>query len=360
LTDRKTTTLAAAGSAVLFAYLTFEVAARLYLALSFGVALTRPGDAIYHFYPALAGVVESSPRDRDEGSLRVLLLGGSVLESAFGDVDGRLERSIEARTGRKTEVVNLACRAHTTLDSLHKYRHLQNQSFDLVIVYHGINETRANNCPARVFKEDYSHYSWYHAVNTIETHPEVDITALPLALHLLWNRTGEKLGWTEYLSTGHQTKWTEYGRDVKTAGPFRRNIEDIIGLSRRRREKLMLVTFAYHVPLDYSNERFKAHTLDYDFGPGSESIELWGRADLVPAAIDTHNDVIRSLAAENLDLGFADLKAKMPDAGICFRDICHLSATGRGEFVRILTDELVRGRWLRASGPRVPPARRRG
>ena len=50
---------------------------------------------------------------------------------------------------------------HTSLDSYYKYRSLSAARFDLVFIYDGFNEVRANNAPPEVFRDDYSHYGYY-------------------------------------------------------------------------------------------------------------------------------------------------------------------------------------------------------
>jgi hypothetical protein len=82
------------------------------------------------------------------------------ITSKFYAIERLLDEKLNYRASRTACIHNASHPAHTSLDSLYKYRELQDKSFDLVIIYHGINKTRANNCPPHVFQADYSHYAW--------------------------------------------------------------------------------------------------------------------------------------------------------------------------------------------------------
>ena len=63
-----------------------------------------------------------------------------------------------------------------TYDSLWKYRYwYDGYDFDLVMFYHGINDSRANNYPRDVFRDDYTQFSYYQrfqpAFDWIDRHP---------------------------------------------------------------------------------------------------------------------------------------------------------------------------------------------
>ena len=116
-------------------------------------------------YPRLAWVEQQWVGEDD--LYDVLILGGSVVSDGFGSVGAQLAEELTARHGVRVRVHNVGARAHTSRDSLLKYRRLWRQKFDLVVVYHGINEVRANNCPPDLFREDYSHYSFYRNVDRL-------------------------------------------------------------------------------------------------------------------------------------------------------------------------------------------------
>ena len=154
---------------VLFLLLLAELGARAFW-VSRGVPFFTAQRRIYRsFYPGVAGVERAAERDADgEDTFDVLLLGGSVLNPRYGDIEHVLRERLTRAMGRPIKVHNLAEPGHTSLDSYYKYKHLAAVDFDIVLVYHGINELRANNCPTDMFRDDYSHFSWYKLINDYE------------------------------------------------------------------------------------------------------------------------------------------------------------------------------------------------
>ena len=146
-----------------------ELAARAYWSLCCQVPFNKPGLVLYAYYPELRRVDQVRPRHHDK-SYDILLLGGSVLNSGWGSVEKALHDQLTAIGQRKIRIFNLAVPAHTSRDSWLKYGALKKARFDLVIFYHGINETRANNAPPEIFREDYAHYSWYEIANALASY----------------------------------------------------------------------------------------------------------------------------------------------------------------------------------------------
>ena len=153
------------------------------------------------------------------------------------------------------------------MDSLIKYRLLEDSRFDLVFVYHAINETRNNNVPPELFRDDYSHTEFYADVAVPEAHPESDYFRLPAVLHRMYNNFLVSSGLREQLGMREHDKWVEYGCDIKTDRPFRHNLEEMARIAHRRGETLILSTFAIHIPPDYSLEKFKNKELAYAGAP---------------------------------------------------------------------------------------------
>ena len=69
-----------------------------------------------------------------------------------------------------------------------------------------------------------------------------------------------------------------YGRTGSTG------VYELIALAEQRGDPLLLMTFAYHIPSNYTDEAFKAKTLDY--ASHHDPLRLWGTADNMPRAID--------------------------------------------------------------------------
>ncbi|MGB7159234.1 MAG: hypothetical protein WBD40_14290, partial [Tepidisphaeraceae bacterium] len=121
---------------VVYVLALFEGASRLYW-MSRGVPLfgTRRLEAAYFASLGETRILQQAIQRHDE-TYDVLLLGGSVLHRRFGTVADDLKHELERFTARPVRIHNLAEPGHTTRDSLRKYRLLDRQRFDLVIVYH--------------------------------------------------------------------------------------------------------------------------------------------------------------------------------------------------------------------------------
>ncbi len=312
-------------AAVLFLVplLAFEAASRAVWSWGGGLGYFDPLE--YRYYPELREVREAPPKA--PGGLDVLLLGGSVLERAWGNAAGRLERKLSRATGRPVRVHNVARASHSTLDSLYKYRHLSSRHFDLVFVYHAINELRANSCPPEVFRDDYSHYHWYATVNAFERHPETWLVTTPWTADFLAREIAQRIRPEPRVAKEPGGPWLSYGNNIKTATPFGRNLEAILDLAARKGEPVMLSTFAWYIPDGYDRGRFEERDLDYGFGVGSYPVEFWGRPPNVARGLAVHNDIVRALARRRRTL-FVDLEASMPRDGKHFRDVCHLMPEG--------------------------------
>lgn len=154
---------------IVFILLCLEICARSYYALGIHLDFfTSTNDFIYYWYPELK---KAKNYKYDAGCLNTLLLGGSVLTKEWGSVQQHLEEGSVPTLGKPLNILNLAASAHGTLDSYYKYIWLSSMRFDTVILYHGINETRANNVPKELFRKDYSHYAWYEEINFYFNHP---------------------------------------------------------------------------------------------------------------------------------------------------------------------------------------------
>ncbi|MGH7150171.1 MAG: hypothetical protein ACREIU_05720, partial [Planctomycetota bacterium] len=223
-----------------------ELVSRLFWTLFHGVGFFLP-DLYLAFYPELRPFEERSVRSDDE-AFDILILGPSVLHPNWGFVQECLVEELLYRTRKTVWIHNVAQGGHTSLDSLLKYRRLGDQHFDLVVVYHGINETRANNCPPTVFRPDYSHYSWYARLKSLEGHPESRVLMLPYTCSTFLSAAGERLGLATVLPRDRPREdWVRYGSDVKSAAPFRENLLRILETARLRGEPVLLMTFASYI-----------------------------------------------------------------------------------------------------------------
>ena len=325
---------------LLFILVPSELTTRTYFAVRGQSSFWWP-DLQSVFYPELRqSKVLDAPQSRDDGYFDVLLLGGSVIAPDFGKIGQYLGQRLERDIGRPVQIYNLARVAHSSRDSLNKYLRLVQKRFDLVLFYHGINESRMNNSPPDMFRDDYTHASWYARIAALEQHPEAPAITLPYALHFFWIKLGEKTGLTAYLPKHTPPdSWLDFGAEIRSERAFRANVSRLIEEANKRGDRLALITFAIYLPKNYNFD--KAHDQqpegvnDY-VRDGTSLVEMWGRARHVVAAVTKHNDALRhlaSLARTNSNVIFMDLDATLPRRGNFFEDITHFSIAGQQLFV---------------------------
>lgn len=302
--------------------------------------LTAPRQIHRSFYPKLAEL-QRNLSTHDTNCLDVLMLGGSVLHNDYGDIEHILRERLSRATKSCVHIHNLSEPAHTTLDSYYKYKHLSEHHFDVVVIYHGINEIRANNCPTSDFQTDYSHLSWYQLINDYEARSESRWFIAPYTIKFITFKALARLGWGGFLPTHEPTPASlEFGCDVKTAVSFKLNLERLLKLAAQRNEPVVLMTFAYHLPKGYSREAFDNHQLDYT--THALPIELWGKSTCVVKALDVHNEVISNLSKSSPGVTLVDQKRQIPAVGRLFNDICHFTHEGCEKFVDYLLPTIVK------------------
>lgn len=319
---------------LLFLFGLFEAGSRALWAIRWGVPFLHPSQAALAFYPEIGPLVAAPPR-HDDAAFDVLLLGGSTLNVNFSPIGQLLAERLTLESGRRVQVHNLAMPGHTTLDSLYKYRQLASARFELVVVYHGINELRANNAPPESFRDDYSHYGWYELVRDVVDQGRLQPFSSPYTVRFVFRRVLARLGLRSYVPVERpRPDWIAYGRDVRSRKPFRSNLEAIAALARSREERLMLATYAHHIPPDYSEEKFAARALDYVLY--GSPIALWGDVENIRSGLAEHNAVVRAIVASDPHLEFIDIAAAIPDDGAYYDDVCHLTVAGSERFVEAL------------------------
>ncbi len=313
------------GSAV-FLLLLLEVGARVFWWSQYDVSPLHPGRVVYQLYKTLEPV-ETAPVAQDDGVLNILLLGGSVMRRAHDS--GAIYKGLNKFYKGRFRIFHLAEPGHTTLDTLYKMRRVRDKSFDLVIVYHGINDVRANNCPDAVYQPDYTHVTQYRMARQVMDGGSPDFL-LPVMGQYLWSHfVLEPRG--QAIPQLHMKAWLKHGATIKTTDAFRNNLRATVDLAREQGAKVVLMSFAYYVPTDYTHERYKAGALDYTADKYSYPVELWGQPANVIKALDAHNGVIRQVARER-ETYFVDQTALIDAAGKNFTDICHFTAAAMEQF----------------------------
>src|SRR5262249_33329886 len=175
-----------------------ELAARLFWR-SHGVPFAHPERVLQAYYPGLAKIDQRNPK-WVAARAHVLLLGGSTLHPRWGTVQEELREQLAFAGYRDVRLFNLAGPGLTSRDSRLVYEAIGHEHFDLVLVYDGINEARANNVPPDLFRDDYGHYGWYEIVNALSRHQGRARLALPYTLEYLGLRVRQLVLASHYVS----------------------------------------------------------------------------------------------------------------------------------------------------------------
>ena len=319
---------------LLITFLWLEISSRAYWRITAKVPLTAPGKIPLSFYPELEPVNRLRP-SADDNYHDILLLGGSVLNDQWGSVSNELHQLLKKKQVNNIRIFNLAIPAHTSRDSLLKYKALKDHRFDQIIFYHGINETRANNIPEHLFRTDYSHFDWYAIVNAMAKPDSNSLLALPFTLKYL-----NLLVHNHFSSHNHiprhspKKEWVHYGSAPKSASSIRANVKEIAQTAAERGDKLAITTFSLYIPKNYSLERFRAKQLDYQLH--LTPLELWGHPAHVIAATKAHNKELIDIAKKDQTIQLVRADQLMPKGASYFNDPCHLTPSGSLELAKIL------------------------
>jgi len=321
--------------AVLLGFIALELTCRVFWQATQGIPVFRPGRLVQHFYPQLKRFHQEPDQQvaDPEQSFEVLILGASVMHEDFGSFEAIFRAALEGRTDRPITLYNLATPAHTSRDSLLKYFYaIERRPVDLVIIYHNINELRANNCPPGVFREDYGHYAFNRLANAYFDHPLLLASSLVASTYYCMSRVGWKLDWVESIPRGRPNpEWLAYGGDIRSEVCLRRNLGAIIDDARERDIPVLLMSYANYIPDDYTLEKFLEQDLDY--GTYRLPIELWGTVENVRKGLEVQNAAILDLARSKGCI-FVDQDALIEKNSTNFNDICHLSEPGLEDFAR--------------------------
>lgn len=310
-----------------------EIGSRVFWWYQRGAPLFALDSLWYAYYPQLhTSGVEDTVITNTDTTYDILILGGSAISEGFGTVGKDFGEGCAKLLDRPVRVYNLAYAAHNTRDSLLKFRHLARQQFDLVVIYHGINDARMNCASPELFQDDYGHASWYKHVNFLESHPRLCKAGLPFTLYYTYNRVAELCGTTTFISRlDPDAASREFGQDIRTRDTFRRNLEEIVNSARDKGTRVLLMTYAYHAPAGLVLD--DPHAEHADYASGKSAFFMWGKPVHVIKAVDVHNEVIRELAAQHPEVTLVDQAKLMPRSGKVFVDCCHLTRPGCKPFV---------------------------
>ena len=311
---------------VLYLMVLALIGVKLFLWLGFGIPPTESTDdldVLQYYYREFgeSGVLDRSAKAHSD-RFDVLLLGGSVLEQAAP----ALEKRLRGRFGDRLRIYNLAIAAHTTRDSYLKYFHIDDRSFDLIVIYHGINDVRMNCVAESEFRTDYTHCAWYNSLRRRVAAGRVNLA------QLLTDQVERLIPLDQ-----PDTELLRFGQLIKTPPAFHANLDAIVTDAGQHKCPVLLLTFAFHLPDDYTRERFENGELDYGDGLHRLAAEVWGLPDSVRAGIMAHNRQVRRVAASRANVTLVPLDEILPKTGRIFSDVCHLTPVGCREFARHAT-----------------------
>ncbi len=323
-----------------------EISFRAFYAVSFKNAtiLYKPFALIEHYYPGILEVMDMEVSNADD-RVDILFLGGSVLTQKFGTVESELKAYLEDSLQREIKIYNLATPAHTSRDSRLKMELLAEQHFDFILLYHGINETRFNNCPKSMFKDNYSHVDFYTKVNAIAKRTWSRFTVIPFIFIQLKTNILKEYAKENYMTMHEPVRkgkdaWLKYGLDVKTAVSFKNNYTYIIKNAKQKGTEVLLPTFAYSIPEDYTLENFKK---EFEKNSKMSPIEIWGTTETVAVGIDEHNNVVQELSVNSTydNILFIDVNEVLRKNQVNFVDVCHFTETGSQKFANMIGLEII-------------------
>ncbi|MDA0832733.1 MAG: SGNH/GDSL hydrolase family protein [Planctomycetota bacterium] len=318
---------------VLLAYLGF----RLFLYLRYDVSPvthTSTLDGYQLIYPELfkSGVLDILQDDSDT-TCDVVLIGGSTLEQTADEI----EKQLRYAWGDDVRVYNLAKAAHTSRDTLFKFRKLPERGIDLVVLYDGFNDIRMNCVPTADFKGDYTHCNWYVDM-------ERRLQKRGTGMQELVTRDLKAIG--TLIDLGQPSdEWLDEGATVKSTEPFRENIAAILRTCRDRNIPVVLMTFPWYLPSNYTAEKLANGELDYGKGAYRMHAESWGRPENINRTMTAHNEVIHELAAEPefaSTVRFVDQVELLSASGTHFSDPCHFTPAGIERFAKNLAEKVER------------------
>lgn len=325
---------------IIVSWILIEISLRLFLFAYAQTPVFQPEKFIYRYYPNLH-TAENYQYKKPKSN--ILMLGGSTLYADtlrfnYNNTSYALHFCNLAEQLKNNTRMNICCLAYpanTIIDCFYEYRFLQKEKFDYLLLYNGINDTRANNIPYEHFSEQYRHIEFYDDLAIYERHPEIRVTTIPFITDWVVHLALKTLTNKKYLPKEnlHHLKTTEginnylrFGGDIKTASVFKKNLEEIKLLADKRGQKLILCTLAWYQPDNYSYENFINKKLDY--AQSLFATELYGLPENVIKGINAHNAEVRKFTAQHPDVIFLDAENIIPKNGKYFDDICHFSDEG--------------------------------
>lgn len=262
---------------------------------------------------------EIRSREKPSGTIRILTLGGSAFFNR--NMTNRLKKKLTTICDKKVEILGAALRTHTTMSSILKYQLLSKYNFDIILIYHGINDLWMNHVDLKDFREDYSHFDPWYKRNCCLNH---SIICRTIYNKLIYRKPPTNVRETFIDAPGERV--------------FRKNLTDLVGAIKNHDSIPILMTFAWSMPQNYSKESFESNSLGYNNPTNYDRwpVELWGPVAYVREGLKSHNNIVRTLAKMH-DVFLIDQEKLMGKDLYYFGDVCHLSEAGTEKFIDNIT-----------------------
>ena len=309
-------------------FLILEIGSRAILKVKIGLPFFTPEKLLTDVvYPEL-GHIKSNYKPGKE-YFNILLLGGSVINHKWSDLENSLEKNVQGYTNQKVNVYNLSMPGHNSLDNLVKYELLGDYSFDAVVYYESINETRVNNIDSIYFKDDYSHISWYRNYHLFKKHHQLKISVIPFFLEYIVESIKLKLNQEKYiLEQLISLKNFDKVSPLKSTRTFKTNLLKINEIAAKKNEPLILCTYAYYVPLGIKLSGKVADRKFYSECSLSTPVTNWGNVENTLKSLQIQNEIIRLVTKQESNVIGYEVTGDLEVGKLYFCDICHMTPEG--------------------------------
>ncbi|MFT6802531.1 MAG: hypothetical protein ACJA2N_001720 [Salibacteraceae bacterium] len=322
-------------------FLILELGSRIALHLKINLPIANPHKLLTEvIYPEVGYVKSNYKLGREH--FNILLLGGSVINHRWSNLEKKLRENVQSYTNLQVNVYNLSMPGHNSLDNLIKYEILQDLEFDAVVYYESINETRANNIDSSYFKKDYSHISWYRNIYLLNKHPELKLTVIPFFIEYVIDRIRIKFNKERYiLSALPKLKKFDRVSPLGSVKTLKTNLSEINRIAKNKGEPLLLCTYAFYVPENVNLTGSKKDKKFYSACSLSSPITNWGSVNNTLKSLKLHNKVIHSIALENPNVILYDFNKVLDINKGYFCDICHMTPLGNNVLSNGISEKII-------------------
>lgn len=274
------------------------------------------------------------------GTVRVLVLGSSTMFNRH--MGERLKVALQQKTGKKIELLDAGIRSHTTRADVMKLQLLAPYQWDVVLFYNGINDLWTNHVLPENFHADYRQLDpWYRRNLVLDNSllARYIYNTFYWQLRAINKKTGQPF-FPDYQFVFPKKPYIN-AANFASLPAFSANLEQIIAISRSIGAKPVLMTFAFHLPDNYSRQAFLDKSLDYSNPDNYDSRDVfnWGPPDYVREGLSRENAIIHDVAKKQ-DVTLIDVDAKMSGQGGWFGDVCHFNDAGVEMFTALVAEAL--------------------